>query len=166
MAPKPNIALLVIPCLLGAFMGTCGLHDYAILSSKNDDIIKLYFNTKPFFIIGSIQAAVPLLVAIKVIMVLRDLFAILRCKAKLSNYMGLIFLITLGAISTQFLPMKQVEIKLLNGTATTNDIENGILFTSRILMGNVAMIIVNVVTHIVNVREFKADQPKDKTKKE
>ena len=148
-------------------MATCGLHDFAILSSKNQEIIKLYFNAKPFFIISQIQTAVPPLVGIKVLLVLRDVFAIIRCRATLSNYMGLVFLITLGAIATQFLPMKQVEVKLLNGTATNKDIEKGIELTSRILMGNVAMIVVNIITYIVNVREFNSSMSKDKkTKKE
>lgn len=166
MAPKPNLALIILPCLLGAFMATCGLHDFAILSTKNQEIISLYFNSKPFFIISQVQAVVPALVGIKVLLVLRDVFAIIRCRATLSNYMGLVFLITLGAIATQFLPMKQVEVKLLNGTATNTDIEKGIELTSRILIGNVAMIIVNIITYVVNVREFKNKKINDKTKKE
>ena len=167
MVLKPNIALVVMPCILGSFMMTCGLHDYVMLSSGNQELIGLYFQTKPFYIIGTVQQVIPILVGLKVLLVIfKDMIAILRCKGTGSSFMGALFLAILGLIASQFVPMKQIEAKLLNGTATIKDIENGVILMQRILIGNISMITHGIVSYIVTMREYEADVTEKKTKKD
>mmetsp|Transcript_75183 Transcript_75183/g.119543 ORF Transcript_75183/g.119543 Transcript_75183/m.119543 type:complete len:168 (-) Transcript_75183:57-560(-) len=167
MAKKPNLGMIIAPCVLGTFMAVCGMHDYAILHTNNSELIASYFKAKPFTIIDSVQKTMPLLLMIKILMVIyTDIGALLRRNVRKSHLMGVVFFVVLGLIVSQFLPLKQIQKKLLDGTASQNDMDRALELQARILMGNAAMLVVNIVTYIFAVADYNADTDSNKPKKD
>ena len=165
---KPSLGLIIAPCIISSFMFTCGLMDYVIITSNNQKLIDSYFNAKPFFIIGVMQTyIIPAMVLLKVIKCSVDIIQVFKRKATTSNWMAILFLFTLALITTQFIPLKQVEGKLINGNASKTDIDNAAKLTLRILFGNVGMLTQGIMTYFVNLKEYNDNNDNNaKTKKD
>ena len=127
----------------------------------------MYYQSKPLYIIGTIkEQIVPVLVVIKVLKVLFvDLIAVIRCRARISNYLDLIYLFLLICICFNLFPLKQIETKISGGTAGKTDILNAAGYTSRILIFNICMLCQSCALYVTLQREYGQNVDDTKVKK-